>query len=131
MSQENLALTRRAFDALNRHDWDGFLALMHQEVEAGSRQVAIEGGYHAHQGLRRWWTDLFEAFPDYTAQVQELRDLGDVTVARLHGRGHAAHGDAPVVDQFWVSSRWLDGRCVWWRSCSSEREALEAAGLRE
>ena len=66
MSQENVALTRRAFDALNRHDWDGFLALMHQEVEAESRQVAIEGGYHAHQGLRRWWTDLFEAFPDYT-----------------------------------------------------------------
>jgi predicted ester cyclase len=77
MSQENLALTCRAFDASNRHDWDGFLRLMHQEVEAGSRQVAIEGGYHAHQGLRRWWTDLFEAFPDYTAQVQELRDLGE------------------------------------------------------
>jgi ketosteroid isomerase-like protein len=131
MSQENVALTRRAFDALNRHDWDGFLALMHEDVEAGSRQVAIEGGYHAHQGLRRWWTDLFDAFPDYTAQIQELRDLGDVTVARLRGRGHSAHGDTPMVDQFWVSSRWLDGRCVWWRSCSTEHEALEAARLRE
>jgi hypothetical protein len=131
MSQENVALTRRAFDALNRRDWDGFLALMHEEVEAGSRQVAIEGGYHAHQGLRRWWTDLFDAFPNYSAQVEELRDLGDVTVARVCGRGQSAHGDAPVVDQFWVSSRWLDGRCVWWRSCSTEREALEAAGLRE
>jgi ketosteroid isomerase-like protein len=131
MSQENVALTRRAFDALNRHDWDGFLALMHEDVEAGSRQVAIEGGYHAHQGLRRWWTDLFDAFPDYTAQIQELRDLGDVTVARLRGRAHSAHGDTPVVDQFWVSSRWLDGRCVWWRSCSTEHEALEAVGLQE
>ena len=50
MSQENVDLTRVAFDALNRRDWDAFLALMHEEVEPESRQVAIEGGYHAHRG---------------------------------------------------------------------------------
>ncbi len=92
MSQDNVEVARRAFDAFNRRDLDAFLALMDEEVEVGSRQVAIEGGYHGHQGVRRWWTDLLAAFPDYTAEVEELRDLGDVMLVRVRGSAQSAHG---------------------------------------
>jgi len=37
---------------------------MAEEVEAGSRIVAIEGGLHGHAGIRRWWSEWFAAFPD-------------------------------------------------------------------
>jgi ketosteroid isomerase-like protein len=131
MSQENVELARRAFDAFNRRDLDAFLALMDDRVEAGSRQVAIEGGYHGHQGLRRWWTDLFAAFPRYTADVEELRDLGDVMLVRIRGAAQSAHGDTLMLDRFWQVARWRDGKCIWWRNCSTEAEAREAAGLRE
>lgn len=100
MSQENAELASSAFDAFNRRDLDALLALMDDGVEVGSRQVAIEGGYHGHQGLRRWWTDLFAAFPEYTAEVEELRDLGEVMLGEdaiprpqlLRARRRAARG---------------------------------------
>ena len=129
MSQENIDLAYRALDALNRRDWDAFLALVDEEVEIESRLVAIEGGYHGHEGLRRWWNDFLGAFPDYTAEIQEIRDLGDVTLAHMRGWGHSAGSAMPLVDPFWQPVRWRDGKCVWWRNCSTEAEALEAVGL--
>jgi ketosteroid isomerase-like protein len=54
MSHENVELARRAYDALNRRDLDAFLALMDADVEAFPRVVAIEGGFHGHEGIRRW-----------------------------------------------------------------------------
>jgi ketosteroid isomerase-like protein len=131
MPQENVELVHRAYDAFNRRDWEGFLALMDDEVEVESRLVTMEGGYHGHEGLRRWWDDFLGAFPDYTAEIEELRDLGDVTLGHIRGWGHIAASDTPLVDPFWQVSRWRDGKCVWWRNCATEAEALEAAGLRE
>ena len=58
MSQENVELARRAYDAFNRRDLDAFLAIADEEVEAESRLGAVEGGYHGHEGLRRWWNDF-------------------------------------------------------------------------
>jgi ketosteroid isomerase-like protein len=43
MSQQNVDLTRQAYDALNRRDFDAFLALMDAGVEARPRVVAITG----------------------------------------------------------------------------------------
>lgn len=130
MSRENLELAHRAFDAFNRRDWDACLALVHDEVEIESRLVAMEGRYHGHEGLRRWWNDFLGAFPDYTVEVEEIRDLGDVTLAHIRGWGHSAGSDTPIVDPFWQPARWRDGKCIWWRNCSTEAEALQAIGLR-
>jgi hypothetical protein len=129
MSQENLELARRAADAFNRRDWDACVALVDPEIAIESRLVAMEGAYHGHEGLRRWWDDFLGAFPDYKIEIEELRDLGDVTLAHIRGWGHAAGSDLPLIDPFWQPIRWRDGRCVWWRNCATEAEALEAAGL--
>jgi ketosteroid isomerase-like protein len=129
MSRENLELTYRAYDAFNRRDLDAFLELMHEEVEVESRLVAMEGGYHGHEGTRRWWSNFLGILPDYTVEVERVRDLGDVTVAQLCGRGHGAASATPLVETFWQATRWREGKCVWWRNFSTEAEALEAAGL--
>jgi hypothetical protein len=81
--------------------------------------------------MRRWWDDLFEMFPDYAVEIQELRDLGDVVLTRIRDRGHGAASDIPLGDVRWHLSGRRDGRCVWWKVCSTETEALEAAGRRE
>jgi ketosteroid isomerase-like protein len=90
MSQENVELAHRAFDALNRRDLGAFLALMDDDVEAVPRLVAMEGGYHGHDGIRRWWQNLLDAFPDYSVEIVEVRDLGDLTFIALRNRGHGA-----------------------------------------
>jgi hypothetical protein len=131
MSRENVELAQRALDAFNRRDWEACLALVDEGVEIESRLVAMEGTYHGHEGLRRWWNDFLGAFPDYTAEILEIRDLGDVTLGHVRGWGHSAGSDTPLIDPFWQPTRWRDGKCVWWRNCSTEAEALEAVRLRE
>jgi ketosteroid isomerase-like protein len=131
MSQENVELYYRVIDAFNRHDLDAVLALMDHDVEAVSRIVVIEGGYRGHEGMRRWWANLLDAFPDFTGEVGEVRELGNVTVAALRVRGHGASSDAPFEIAIWQAAGWRGGKCIWWRMFDNQDEALEAVGLSE
>jgi ketosteroid isomerase-like protein len=131
MSQENVELAQQAFDAFNRRDLGAFLALMDADVEAGSRLVAMEGGYHGHDGIRQWWQNLLDAMPDYTLETVEARDLGHLTLTTLRTRGHGADSDTPVEDTVWVVVDWRDKKVVRWRVLSTEAEALEAVGPRD
>jgi ketosteroid isomerase-like protein len=132
MSQENVELFRRTLDAFNERDLDGLLALMDDNVEVSSRLAPIEGGYHGHDGVRRWWENLFGAVSDLTiGDISKLRDLGDVTVAVLHNQGHGTASDAPFEETLWLSARWSRGKCIWWGAFLTEDQALEAARLRE
>ncbi|HEX6030228.1 MAG TPA: nuclear transport factor 2 family protein, partial [Tepidiformaceae bacterium] len=68
MSEENVELTYRAFDAFNRRDFDALVGLMDAGVEISSRLLPFEGSYHGHDGVRRWCQDLIEAFPDFNTE---------------------------------------------------------------
>jgi hypothetical protein len=150
MSQENLGLTLAIADAFNRRDWTAVLALTdeeirvearpdeeiqvetrpHEEIRVESRRVSTERTYrvyHGHEGLRRWWDTFLGSFPDYTIEVMELHDLGDMTLVRMRGQWH--DGSTLLVDLFWQTLRWRHGKCVWWRAYATEEEAR--AGLRE
>jgi ketosteroid isomerase-like protein len=131
MSQENVELYRRATQASNDGDLDAFLALMDADVEAVPRLAPMEGGYHGHDGVRRWWDSLREAFPDFRTEVVEVRDLGDLTLAELRNRGRGAGSDTPVEQRSWHVAEWRDKKVVWWRAYGTEAEALEAVGLSE
>jgi ketosteroid isomerase-like protein len=130
MSQENVELHHRSIDAVNRRDQNAFLALMDRDVEAVSRIVAVEGGLHGHDGIRQWWDNWFEAFPDYRIEVVEMRDLRDVTIATIRAVGHGAGSTLPFEDNVWLACRWRHGKCTWWQVFRAEADALEAAGLR-
>ena len=130
MSQENVELAHQAYDALNRRDLAAFLALMDADVEALPRVVAIEGGYHGHEGIRRWWEHLVAFLPNIVIETAAVRDLGDLTLAAVRIRGHGAGSDTPLDEALWTPAEWRDGKCVWWANYGSEAEAVEAVGLR-
>ncbi|MET0512459.1 MAG: nuclear transport factor 2 family protein [Thermoleophilaceae bacterium] len=128
MSQENVNRALELLDAFNRRDLDAFTALTHDQIEVESRLVAMEGGYHGHKGLRRWWEDFLGAFPDYNLEVEELRDLGDVTLGHMRGWGHAANSATPLVDPFWIPMRWRDKKLIWWRNCATRGRSPRSRG---
>ena len=131
MSRENLDLALLMYEVFNRRDIDAMLALMHDEVEIESRLVAMEGSYNGHDGVRRWWSNLLDVLPDYTGEIEELHDLGDITLLKVRGRAHGAASKSPVVETFWQPIRWRGGLCIWWRNCATEAEALEAIELQD
>jgi ketosteroid isomerase-like protein len=131
MSRENVELSYRIFDTFNRRDLDALLALMDDDVEAVPRLISMEGRYHGHDGMRRWWENVVEVFPDFTAQIAEVSDPGDLTIAAVHYRAHGAGSDTPIEETIWQVARWRRGKCVWWGSFGTRVEALEAAGLSE
>ena len=122
---------RSAVDALNQRDLDGFLALMDDEVHTESRLATIEGGYHGHDGVRRWWQDIFAALPDFTVEVIDVQASGEATMAEIRNRASGADSRALVIETLWHVARWRDGRVVWWSAYPIRDEALEAVGLRE
>ena len=131
MSQENVELSYRAFDAFTRRDLDALLVLVDDDVEVYSRLVPLEGAYHGRDGVRRWCQNLIDAFPDWNPEPVEVRDLGDATVGEVRYRGHGGESGAPVDQVIWQVAWWRGGKLVRLGSYDSEAEALEAAGLRE
>jgi ketosteroid isomerase-like protein len=97
MSKENVDRALEFLDAFNRRDLDAVIALADDGIEVESRLVAMEGGYRGHEGLRTWWRDFLGVFPDYTLELEEVRDLGDVTLGRMRGWGHGADSATPLA----------------------------------
>jgi ketosteroid isomerase-like protein len=131
VSKEDVELTRRAFEAFNDRDLEAVLVGLHDDVQAFPRLAAVEGGYRGHEGVRRWWAQLLDAFPDFHAEILEVRDHGDFVVLTLRVRGHGAESETPLEATIWHVNQFLDGKVFRWHVYTSEREAFEAAGLSE
>ena len=131
MSEAHVELSRQAYEALNRRDLSAYLAVMDADVEAVPRVAAIEGGYHGHDGIRRWWEHLVGFLPDIVLDIVTVRDLGDLTVISGRLRGHAAGSRTPLDESFWTAAQWRDRKCVWWGTFDTEAEAVQAVRLRE
>ncbi len=71
MSQENVEGVHRVYDAFNRRDLDAFLALMDPEVEFTTPLIQMGGDlrYRGHDGIRQWWGDVLDIFPDFSLEA--------------------------------------------------------------
>ncbi len=129
---ENVEQQYRAADAFSRRDLDAFLAICHPDIELVSRHLELEGSGHlrGYAAVRRWWESLRSIYPNFTSEIEEVRDLGDVTVARHHFRAQSTRSEAPVEQTQWFVTQWHDGLAIWWRVLSNEADALEVAELR-
>jgi ketosteroid isomerase-like protein len=131
MSQENVELTHQSVDAFNRRDLGAYLELVDADVEFVAGGVTMEGDYHGHAGIRRFWENILGVFPDLAIEVVEIRDLGDLTLGAGRARGHGAGSDTPFNETLWGVTEWRDGRMVRWQGFTGRDEALEAVGLSE
>jgi ketosteroid isomerase-like protein len=133
MSEENVERVHRVYDAFNRRDLDDFLASMDPDIELTARFMELEGDpyYRGHDGVREWWRTLLAVFPDFSAEMLEVRDFGDSVVIALRVRGHGADSGVPIDEVLWQASKVRNGKVTWARNFGREADALEAAGLAE
>jgi ketosteroid isomerase-like protein len=131
MSQENVDLVYRGFDALNRRDFDAAFADYDADVDLVPVLGPASTTYRGHAGARRCWDDLLAVWPDFSVEVLEARDLGDFVVGTVRTQGHGAGSDVETEQTFWYAARWRNQKLLSYRAYESQREALEAVGLRE
>ena len=126
MSQQNVKLHRRLYEAFNARDVDSLIAICDPEITVRSAFGAVSGAvYHGHDGVRRWQGDLAEAWgDDIRVEVEAYFDLGEHALAfdALHGRGRQS--GAEVVLRAAAVTRWRDGRCVYFEAYADREEAL-------
>ena len=129
MAGENLDIVRRAFEELLRGDYEGGVWDPGVEVSNAAGWV-IETDYRGHEGLRRWWHDLAEAFGDFTLELEEMMEIDHervLTTQRFVGHFRATEIE---FDGPWASILWIrDGRIVRAEGHLSKRRAMRAAGL--
>jgi ketosteroid isomerase-like protein len=133
MSQENVEMVRRAYQALTDHDLHTFLELMHPEVTATSRILEVEGAvYEGRDGMRRLIEGIWSVFPDWRSEVLEAREVhDDLVLATVRSVGRGVDSGIEVDMTAWQSLTFRDGKLISAQPYETEADALEAVGLRE
>jgi uncharacterized protein len=132
MSRENVEVIRRAIEAFNRRDLDGWLQDLHPDAEADwSESPGVHAGVYRGRGeIRRFWAEWLDLFEEIVARPEAFIDAGEHVVVpfRIYLRGR----DGIEVDARGASVlRLRDGKIVHGKLYLSQSEALEAVGLSE
>jgi ketosteroid isomerase-like protein len=133
MPEDNLALFRRCFDAYNRRDVEALVRDLDPRVAWHPALEAMLGGeatvYRGHDGVRRIFDIVGEAFTDFRAEAFDVRDLGDriVGTGRLSavGKGSGVGIESPFGLVFDIAG----GQVTKVRTYLDPAEALRAAGV--
>jgi uncharacterized protein len=131
MSQENVEIVRRAFEAFNRGDLDGAVSDAAPDIEyiASGAIPGATGVYRGPEGFKRFAGWLREEFDDARIEVNDLIEARDQVVASVTNRGRGKRSGAETSWKLWTLWTLRDGEIVRGQGFTSREEALEAAGL--
>jgi ketosteroid isomerase-like protein len=132
MSEENVELVRRTFDAFNRGDFR--TALQDVRLEVRTHRLAPLPDPKTYTGvagvLMAWgeWTDPFE---ELELTVGEVIDAGHSVVAEIRQRGREKDSGMLVEGQYWFVCTFFEGKLVQWDMLATRRQALKGIGMVE
>ena len=123
-------LVRRAYAAFNERDLDGLLELLDPDVRMRSLMTEAEQAeYLGHDGVRQWYSAVFEVFPDWSPQLQELDIHGAAAVGCFEALATAAGSGVRIEQRYHFAARELDGRLDYFGFFRSREAARDAVGL--
>jgi ketosteroid isomerase-like protein len=138
MSQENVEIVRRVYEAAARRDTAAVFSHYDPDVEWDGSQsrwaevLQATPHFRGHKELRRFFRQYFEMREGFEDDLEELIDAGDQVISVVTSRGR---GRASGVEVEWAGNAGVctirNGkivRVVWF---SSRKDALEAVGLSE
>jgi len=127
MGQQNVEVVARWAEALRRGNlgealWDADLEIVN------AKGWPLETTYRGHDGLRRWWDDLAEAFSDCALEFEEMTPLDEERVLTTQRWvGHFRHTGIPI-DGSWASVITVrDGRIVHAVGYVTKKQAVRAS----
>jgi ketosteroid isomerase-like protein len=133
MSQENVEMIRRGYEAYERRDLDALVADFAPEFEyiAAGAVPGRTGTYRGAEGYKNFIAWLDEEFSDAHSQIDTLIDAGDSVVVCATLRGQGRRSGIPATFTFWQVWTCENGKITRAQGFMSKADALEAAGLRK
>jgi ketosteroid isomerase-like protein len=132
MSQENLQVVKRAVEAINHRDIDGYLACCTEDVQLTTPTVEVGGTYDGPDGIRRFFTDIADASPDFKIVIESLEAVGpDRVLGLMSVTGTGRASGIPIENPTGNVYDFADARIQRIRIFFDRNQALEAAGLSE
>lgn len=133
MSEENVELLRRLFEAYNARDIEGFIAYCDPGIELETAFAAVGGEvYSGHDGLRTWHRDVNDVWGGAVhVELEAYFDLGERTLAFyvLHARGK--HSGVAVAMPVALVVRWHNGLILHAKAYAHREDALGDIGVSE
>jgi ketosteroid isomerase-like protein len=131
MSDENIAVLRAFYEALNRGDWDAAKTRLSPDLEwEPDRRHPSAGTFRGPDGMRRFLEEMDAPFEHTVIEVEDILAGGDKLVGllriRRRPRGSSAEVDIRIGEVWTVR----DGQLVHGEGFRQRERALEAAGLR-
>jgi uncharacterized protein len=133
MSQENVEIVRRAFEAYERGDLPALLGEFSSDVVIRqTAPVPDARTYHGQEGLLKVISDWTEVFDAFVMTAKDFVDAGnDKVIVRVHQKPRGTESGAAGEGDFWFVYTVGGGKLVRLDMFNSKSEALEATGLRE
>jgi ketosteroid isomerase-like protein len=134
MSQENVEIMRRAWEAWLRGDMDALVSLWDPEVvwDLQHFQNWPESSYHGVKGVRQFLTEWLEVWGDYETDVDEILPAPDGRVVSLiTHRAKGRQSGIPMILPMALIATFRNGKVIRFDAYDDRAGALEAAGLSE
>ncbi|MGH2952004.1 MAG: nuclear transport factor 2 family protein [Solirubrobacterales bacterium] len=132
MSQENVEIVRRTYEAFSRGDLTAmFEYLDHEVVSYTAPPLPDPAEHHGYEGVLTWIGNWTEGFDDFSIDMDELIDAGDHVIAATRQRGTGAGSGVPVEQRFWFLQALRDNKIVRIGVHGTKAQAFEAAGAQK
>lgn len=108
----NADLTRRGFEHWNERRFDMLLQSFHEEVvwDMSAFGVPDMAVFHGHEGMKRFFEEWLQAFPDSTIEVEDVEQRGDWTLSLVLQLVSGGASGTPVPFRYAGIGHWSDGR---------------------
>ena len=135
MSQTNVDLARRGYEALAKGRLEDVLAILHPEISVevytGRPDLPETRMLHGHAGFLENLTGMTEVFEDIRIEPEEFIDLGEQLVVSVRTAGHGRASGIRIENR--IAHVWTirDGKATRFRVYGTRQEAFGALGLSE
>jgi ketosteroid isomerase-like protein len=132
MSEENVEVVRRHFEAWNRRDLPTWLALYRSdaEIDWSRARGPFKGVYRGHDEHEAFWDVFWPTFEDVQVETHGFTEAGSEVVVSntAHMRGRE---EIEVIARSTFVFRVENGQITRHRMFQERAEAIEAGGLSE
>jgi uncharacterized protein len=133
MSEDNVSLARRGYEALRSGDLESVLELLHSDVsvEVHTGRPDLPEVLHGHAGFLENLRGLTEVFEDFEIEPEEFIDLEEHLVVPIYTAGYGRASGIKVENR--VVHIWTirEGKATRFRVYGTRKEAFAAVGLTE